>query len=71
MMGQIQELCVCQPAPSRAQIAKHMFFAENTFVLAKGYKHICSASTQKVSNAKSELETFGPRFNMFQARVIC
>ena len=51
---------------TRAQIAKHMFFVENTFVPAKGYRHICLASpTQKMSWKRSD-----PRFNM-QARVIC
>ena len=32
---------------TRAQITKHMFFAENAFVLAKGYNHISSASPTK------------------------
>ena len=45
---------------TRAQIAKHVYFAENTFVHAKGYKHICSASpTQNVSWKRSD-----PRFNI-------
>ena len=37
---------------TRAQNAKHMFFAENTFVLAKGYNHICSASPTKKGDLK-------------------
>ena len=32
---------------TRAQITKHMFFAENAFVLAKGYRHTCSALPTK------------------------
>ena len=50
--------------PTCAQIAKQAFFPEDTFVHAKGCKHICSASpTQKVNWKRSD-----PRFNMFQAR---
>ena len=34
----------------RGQNAKHMFFAENIFVLVKGYNHICLVSpTKKVT----------------------
>ena len=37
---------------TRAQNAKHMFFVENTFVLAKGCNHICSASPTKKGDLK-------------------
>jgi hypothetical protein len=52
---------------TRGHIAKPAFFSEDTFVHAKGCKHIWSAlPTQKMSWKRSD-----PRFNMFQAWVIC
>ena len=55
---------------TRAQIAKRMFFAENTVVLAKGYRHTCSASpTKKVTwrgwgaGVKNKIQGAGPFFD--------
>ena len=65
MMGRIQEFCV-NARPNY----KTYVFAENAFVLAKGYNHICSASPTKKkvtwrgrgAGVKNKIQGAGPSF---------
>ena len=59
-----------------AQNAKHCFFAEHTFVLAKGYNHICSASpTKKVTwrgrgaGVKNKFQGAGPFLALYTLMI--
>ena len=68
-MGRIQEFCVNAP-----KLQNRRFFSENTFVLAKGYNHICSASpTKKVTSrgrgarVKNKIQGAGPFFDRILA----
>ena len=69
MMGRIQEFCVNAP-----KLQNRRFFSENAYVLAKGYRHTCSASpTKKMTwrgrgaGVKNKIQGAGPFFDWILA----